>query len=93
VSFLLAYGVSIPPAARHLDLTPLLAIIGGIAIWRFVVGAPLTPLTGAIAAFSGALWAYLAEGWGLIPPSVAALLLVVLLRSIMPMAQGGNSRA
>lgn len=90
--FLLAYGVSIPPAARHLDLTPLLAIIGGIVIARFVVGARLTPMTAVWAAFCGALWAYLAERWGLVPPSLAVLLLVFALRSASPRAGRSDAR-
>jgi hypothetical protein len=92
VIFLLAYGVSIPPAARHLDLTPLLAIIGGILIARSVVGARLTPMTAVLAAFCGALWAYLAERWGLVPPSIAAFVLVCALRSASPRAGRGDAR-
>lgn len=90
--FLLAYGVPIPPAARHLDLTPLLAIIGGIVLARSVVGARLTPLTAVSAAFCGALWAYLAERWGLVPPSLGALLLVFALRSVPRKFGRGDAR-
>jgi hypothetical protein len=85
----LAYGMSVPPGPRHLDLTPLIAIVTAIVIARFLVGLKLTPPTVAGAAFVGALWAYLAEPWGLVTPSSLALLLIVVLRRVR---LGGNGR-
>jgi len=78
---LLAYGMLMPHSARHADATPLVAIVIAIVLARFVVGLPLTPLTGVLAAFGGSLWAALAQGIGIGPPSIAALLLVLGLRS------------
>jgi hypothetical protein len=78
----LAYGMSVQPGPRHLDLTPLVAILAAIVIARFVVGLALSPPTIVGATFSGALWAYLAEPLGLAAPSVAAILLIVVLRGV-----------
>jgi hypothetical protein len=80
VESLFGYGVWIPPAPRHLDLTPLVAILTALVIARFVVGVRLSPPTAVGAAFVGALWAYLAQPLGLVIPSMAALLLVIVLR-------------
>ena len=77
----LGYGVSVSPAPRHLDLTPILAIIAAILIIRFVVGVRLTPMSSVLAAFAGALWAYLAQGWGFAVPSLAALVVTLSLRA------------
>lgn len=82
MSSLLAYGMSIQPGPRHLDLTPLVAILAAILIARFLVGLALTPPTVVGAAFAGALWAYLAEPWGIAAPSMAAFLLIVVLRQL-----------
>lgn len=87
----LAYGVSVAPYSRHLDLTPITAIVVAILVARFVVGMRLTPLGAALAAFAGALWAYLAEGWGLVVPSLAALVITLSLRAVvrrLPTADG-----
>jgi hypothetical protein len=89
MSTVLAYGMSVPPGPRHLDLTPLMAIVTAIVIARFLVGLKLTPRTVASAAFVGALWAYLAEPWGLVAPSLLALLLIVVLRRVR---LGGKGR-
>jgi hypothetical protein len=78
---LLAYGMLVPRSARHADATPLVAIVVAILLARFVVGLPLTPMTGVLAAFGGSLWAALAQGWGIGPPSVVGLVLVLGLRS------------
>lgn len=77
----LGYGMSIPPPElRHADLTPLIAMIAAILLVRFVVGIRLTPMSAVQAAFVGALWAYLAEPWGLVIPSALAVVVVALLR-------------
>jgi len=89
MSAVLAYGMSVAPGPRHLDLTPLVAIVTAIVIARFLVGLRLTPPTVAGAAFAGALWAFLAEPWGLLAPSSLALLLIVVLRRVR---LGGNGR-
>ena len=77
----------VDPGAPHLDLTPLVSIVGAIVILRFVVGMRLSPMSLTMAAFGGALWAYLIAVWGLAPPSVAALFVVISLRLILPDAQ------
>jgi hypothetical protein len=88
MSSFLAYGMSVPPGTRHLDLTPLIAIVCSIVIARFLVGLRLTPPAAAGAAFAGALWAYLAEPWGLLTPSFLALLLIIVLRKVRQGAKG-----
>jgi hypothetical protein len=87
---ILAYGMSVPPGPRHLDLTPLTAIVTAILVARFLVGLRLSPPTVVGAAFAGALWAYLTEPWGLVVPSTAALLLIMFLRRIRP-SRGGRA--
>ncbi len=81
VAGLLAYGMLMPHSPPHGDLTPLVSIVVAILLARFVVGLPLTPMTGVLAAFGGSLWAALAQGWGIEPPSVVALVFVLGLRS------------
>ena len=76
----LAYGMSIPPQAQHVDLTPLTAMVAALLLVRFVVGKRLTPLSGIQAVFAGALWAYLAEPWGLVVPSALAVVVLTWLR-------------
>jgi hypothetical protein len=80
VTGLLAYGMLMPHSPPHGDLTPLVSIVVAILLARFVVGLPLTPMTGVLAAFGGSLWAALAQGWGIGPPSVVGLVLVLGLR-------------
>ena len=75
-----AYGVVLPPSEVHPDFTPIVSIIVAICVARFVVGLRLTPMMSVLAAFGGSLWAALAEGLGIMPPSVAALALVLGLR-------------
>jgi len=87
---ILAYGMSVQPGPRHLDLTPLTAIVASILIARFLIGLRLSPPTVVGAAFAGALWAYLAEPWGLVRPSMIALLLVIVLRRSIRL--GGSER-
>jgi len=82
MSSLLAYGMSIQPGPRHLDLTPVVAILAAILIVRFVIGLALTPPTLVGAAFAGALWAYLAEPLGVATPTLVAFLLIVVIRRI-----------
>ena len=77
----LSYGMVVPPGPRHLDLTPLTAIVVALLVARFVVGFRLTPMTGVNAAFAGALWAYLAEVWGLAIPTAIAVIVSVVLRA------------
>jgi len=81
VAGLLAYGTMMPHSAPHGDLTPLVSIVVAILLARFVVRLPVTPMTGVLAAFAGSLWAALAQAWGIEPPSIVALVLVLGLRS------------
>jgi hypothetical protein len=81
VAGLLAYGMLMPHSPPHGDLTPLASIVVAILLARFFVGLPITPMTGVLAAFAGSLWAALAQGLGIEPPSIAALVLVLGLRS------------
>jgi len=80
VESLFGYGVWIPPAPRHLDLTPLVAIVTAIVIARLLVGLRLSPPTAVGAAFAGALWAASGSTPGPRHPMMAALLLVLVLR-------------
>jgi hypothetical protein len=89
-AFILAYGMSVQPGPRHLDLTPLTAIVVAILIARFMIGLRLSPPTVVGAAFAGALWAYLAEPWGLAGPSVVALLIIVALRRSVRLSRSGH---
>jgi hypothetical protein len=78
----LAIGVPIPWArAGPADFTPLAAMVGAILILRFIVGARLTVMTTMLAITAGALWSYCAERWGIVLPTMSALVLIVSLRS------------
>jgi len=80
----LAIGVPIPWApAGPADFTPLVAMLGAILILRFVVGVRLTVMTTMLAITAGALWSYSAERWGIVVPTMSALVLIVSLRSSM----------
>jgi hypothetical protein len=86
----LGYGMILraDQQAASPDLAPMLAILSALAIARFVVGLRLTPMSGVVAAFAGALWAFLVPGWGLVPPSVAALTLILSARAIVRRSRG-----
>jgi len=80
VAAIVAYGVVLPPSDVRPDFTPIVSMVVAICLARFVVGLRLTPMIAVLAAFAGSLWAALAEGLGIVPPSVAALALVLGLR-------------
>ena len=87
----LGYGVSPFPVHPHGDLTPIVAILTGLLIARFVVGMRLTPMSAVFAAFGGALWAYLAQAWGLTLPSLVALIVVLSLRAVTRRVHRGGA--
>ena len=61
------------------DFTPLLAMVGGVLILRFVIRVPLTGLRTMVAAASGAMWAAAVGSWGFALPTLVALGVVALL--------------
>lgn len=70
---LLAYGVAFPTRGRaYADLTPIVSMLVAVVLARLVLGLRLTSFTIVLAAFCGALWAYLAEPWGLVAPTALA---------------------
>jgi len=77
----LATGVPIPWArSGPADFTPLLAMVVAVLVLRFVIRAQLTAMSTMLALAGGAFWAYSAERWGIVIPSVSALLLIARLR-------------
>lgn len=70
----LALGVSIRWAGDgSADFTPILAILAGILVVRFVLGYRLTIITVTMAVLAGALWAAAIAEWGLSLPTLAAV--------------------
>jgi hypothetical protein len=78
---ILGYGVSVRPGDRQFDPVPLLGILAALAITRGVIGARLTPLTAALAAFGGALWAFTVGRVGTFLPTFVALVVILALRA------------
>jgi hypothetical protein len=79
---ILGLGVSIRWAdAGPADFTPLVAMLAGVLVARFVIGLRLGALTTVAAAGAGAAWAAAVPRWGIAVPTlvvigaVAALLL------------------
>lgn len=70
----LALGVSIRWAGDgSADFTPILAILAGILVVRFVLGHRLTMITVTVAVLAGALWAAAIAEWGVSLPTLAAV--------------------
>jgi len=78
---ILGYGVSVAPGDRHFDPVPMIGILAALAITRGVIGARLTPMNAALAAFGGALWAFTVGSVGTFLPTFVAFVLVLALRA------------
>jgi hypothetical protein len=77
----LALGVSIRWAQPGpADFTPLLAMMAGVLVVRFVVGLRLGPITAVAAAGAGAAWAAAVPPWGIAVPTLAAIVAIAGLR-------------
>jgi hypothetical protein len=84
----LGYGMWLPSAgSTHGDFTPIASMLVAVLIARFVIGLRLTPMSIVAAAFAGALWAYLAERWGL-PAATALGVLTVIVASVLVRGTG-----
>jgi hypothetical protein len=82
---LLAWGVPIDPTrSGPFDLTPLIAIVAALLVFRFVLQRPFTPLMVATAALTGSGWALGEEIWGPALPTLAAAAITIV---VMPMAR------
>ena len=80
----IAVGVPTPLGGQDgWDLTPLVAAVAGVLVWRFGLRREITLAVGAGALVFGVLVATAADGWGLLPTLAVTLLIAcaALLRS------------
>jgi hypothetical protein len=78
---ILGLGVSIRWAdAGPADLTPVVAMLAGVLMARFVVGLRLGVLVTVTAAGAGAAWAALVPRWGIAVPTLGVIVAVAALR-------------
>ena len=74
---LFALGVSIRwSQAGPADFTPLLAMVAGILVARFVIGVRLGVVSTVLAVGAGAAWAAAIPGWGVTVPTLLVLAIV-----------------
>jgi hypothetical protein len=80
----LALGVSIRWAQPGpADFTPLVAMVAGVLMARFVIGLRLTVMTTVVAAGAGAGWAAAIEMWGVGGPTLVVMAAVAVLRGVV----------
>lgn len=79
---LLAYGTTVRLGQREGDPTMILALLVALVLVRSVARLHLTPMVAALTCFAGALWALMIESWGVATPSIAALAVLLGVRSI-----------
>jgi hypothetical protein len=77
----LALGVSLRWAQPGpADFAPLLSMIAGVVIARFVVGIRLGPMSTVAAAGVGASWAAALPHWGVALPTLMVMAILVVAR-------------
>jgi uncharacterized membrane protein YdjX (TVP38/TMEM64 family) len=80
---LLALGVSIRWAQPGpADFTPVVAMLAGVLVARFVIGLRLTVVTTVAAAAAGAGWAAAVATWGFSVPTLVLIAAVAVLRAV-----------
>jgi hypothetical protein len=80
----LALGVSIRwSQAGPADFTPLLAMVAGILVARFVIGVRLGVVSTLMAVGAGAAWAAAIPRWGVTVPTLLVLAVVAGTRAWM----------
>ncbi|HZB04388.1 MAG TPA: hypothetical protein VE737_08715 [Actinomycetota bacterium] len=62
------------------DFTPLLSMLAGVVIARFVVGIRLGPMSTVTAAGVGAAWAGALPYWGVALPTLLVIVIVAIAR-------------